>query len=91
MKKIAMFFSVLAFIAAVAALVIAAANFFGRRHALDEEDCEDFDDEMIDADLDFCPECTAEQKDPDLSVEAQGNTAPVDNAHEPADALPQEH
>lgn len=89
MKKFAILFSALAFAAAVAALAVAAANFLERKRDLFGYDYDDFDDDMIDADLDFYAEPI--ESTPDLSVEAEGNTAPIDNADPPADALPQEH
>ncbi|MEG1849185.1 MAG: hypothetical protein RRY21_03495 [Oscillospiraceae bacterium] len=87
MKKFSALLSMLAFAAAVAALAFAAANYLSRRRELFGCDDEEMDDDMFDANLDFVDEAP----EADLSVEAEGHMASVDNAAEPADALPQEH
>lgn len=87
MKKCTTLLAVFAFALAVAGLVIALVNFFERRRDLFCCDgSEEYDDDLFDVDQDYYAKSV-----PDLSPDAQGNTAPVDNADPPADASPQEH
>lgn len=86
MKKFSTLLAVFAFVFAMAGFVIALVNFFERRRDLFCCDDEDYGDELFEANPDYYAKSV-----PDLSPEAEGNTAPVDNADPPADASPQEH
>lgn len=81
MKRTSFILSIIAFIFSVAALAIALTNHLARKRDLFGYDEGDFEDDMFD-DMDFKAEPIDRTKS-DLSVEAEGNTAPVgdDEAH----------
>ncbi len=86
MKRTSILLSFLAFVVAVAAFILAASNHIARKRDLFGYEEDDFDDELFDGDLDFYAE-PLDHSESDLSVEAEGNTAPVGHT----EAHPQEH
>ena len=86
MKRSSILLSFLAFVVAIAAFVLAATNHIARKRDLFGYDEDDEDDELFDGDLDFYAE-PLDRSESDLSVEAEGNTAPVNDS----EAHPQEH
>ena len=70
MKKFAIFVSIIAFIASMAALVVALAGIIDRRRELFDSDYDGFDDEMYDdEDMDFYAEPYQDELSSPMPVE----------------------